>query len=283
MQRSIRVVTVADLEIADTITMEAYQLSYSRKAELQRYLDLQPDGWHMALLGEQPAAFGGIVNYGSFSYVGMVGVLPTLQHYGLGTFIMESLLSWAEQHYCPTILLDASDAGVNLYRKLGFVEDDKVLLLSLLEPPVRSALLPANISELQAQEIPELAAFDAPYFGAERARVFQRLFQEYPNRAFVSRHPSGSVTGYLFAQERTLGPWIAQTSTDAENLLLSAFSLSFDTGMPYVLVSPMHQQALALLQRYGFRQQRQLSHMRLGPSLPRQRTMIYGQASFALG
>jgi GNAT superfamily N-acetyltransferase len=283
MQKSVRVITAADLDIADTITVVAYQAPESRKAELQRYLALQPDGWHLAFLDEQPAGFGGITNYGLFSYIGMVGVLPAMQRHGLGAFIMQSLLSWAEQRDCPTILLDASDAGVHLYDELGFVEDDKTLLLSLLEPLAQPANRPAHVSELQEHEIPELAAFDALYFGANRARVFQHLFHEFPRRAFVSRGDNGSIAGYLFAQSRVLGPWAAQTPADAEGLLLSALSLPFGPILPNVMISSAHQQGFELLQRYGFRPRRQLSHMRLGPLLPRQRTMIYGQASLGLG
>ncbi len=284
MQRSVRTLTLADLEIADTITMAAYHLSSSRRIELERYLALQPDGWRIALFDEQPAAVGGIINYGPFAYVGLVGVLPRLQHHGLGAFLMESLLDWAEQQNCPTILLDASDAGANLYHKLGFIEDDRAILLSLLEPGELLARSYEKVTELQEEEIPELAAFDAPYFGAERTCVFQRLLQEYPHRAFVCRQTEGQITGYLFVQERTLGPWVAQTPIDAESLLLyTLHSIHFGSEIPHVIISSTHQQGLDLLQRYGFRQQRNLSHMRLGPLPRRQRTLIYGQASFAIG
>jgi GNAT superfamily N-acetyltransferase len=284
MQKVVRVVTQADLAIADTITMAAYNLPTSRILEIQRNLALQPDGWRLATLDGQAAAVGGAINYGRFSYVGLVGVLPSMQRHGLGAFLMNSLLAWIEQQHCPTILLDASDVGANLYQKLGFVEDDKAVLLSLTELPIVPAPIPEQVTTLQTHEIPELVAFDSTYFGAERARVFSRFLQEYPQRAFISRHSSGQITGYLFAQSRTLGPWIASTPTIAEQLLIHALTLPFGTEIPNVILSPSNQSGLTLLQRYGFRQKRQLSHMRLGlPANYRRRSQIYGQSSFAIG
>jgi len=189
--------TEADLEIADTILMAAYHTSSSRKIELQRYLALQPDGWWLALLDEQAAAVGGIINYGYFSYVGMVGVLPELQRYGLATLLMEALLAWAERRQCPTILLDASVEGVNLYRKLDFVEDDEAILLSQVEPTRRTEIMPEQVFRLREEDIAEVVAFDRPYFGAEREHVFRRLLYEYPGRTFVSRQASGEVSGLV--------------------------------------------------------------------------------------
>jgi N-acetylglutamate synthase-like GNAT family acetyltransferase len=264
--------------------MAAYHIPSSYKIELQRYLALQPDGWWLASLDEQAAAVGGIINYGHFSYVGMVGVLPGLQRYGLGTLLMEALLVWAERRQCPTVLLDASTEGVNLYRKLGFVEDDKAILLSLVEEPTRRPeIVAGQVFRLREEDIPEIVAFDRPYFGAERERVFRRLLYEYPERAFVSRQASGEVSGYLFVQSRMLGPWVAQTSADAERLLVQGLAMPFGSDRPRVIISPKHREAVELLEGYGFRQMRTLSHMRLGPRPERQRERIYGQVSFAIG
>src|SRR5512144_255210 len=124
---SIRVLTEADLDIADAIMIPAYGVPRSRKRDLRRYLALQPDGWLLALLDGEPAGMGGAIDYGPFAYIGLMAVLPALQRRGIASAIMDRLLAWVAARGCPTALLDASPAGERLYEKLGFVDDDTVV------------------------------------------------------------------------------------------------------------------------------------------------------------
>ena len=198
-------------------------------------------------------------------------------------------MAWADARICPAILLDASEAGFPLYKQFGFVEESKTAQWwwdssdkAGLETPPHPCEV-GNVMRMQANDLPALLALDLPCFGAQRARVLENMLSRYPQRAFVVRNDEGQVSGYLFAQRRSIGPWVARTASDAECLLARALTLPFSEGAVSVNISIENSEGEALLERYGFVWQRVLSHMRRGRKVERALQNIYGQASFALG
>lgn len=279
---NIRNLTAADLEDIDRVLMAAYGRASSFKSELQLCLALQPDGWLIAECDGAPVGMVGAVDYGAFAYVGLLGVHPTFQRRRIGLALMERILAWLDEHGCPNAVLDATEAGRPLYTSLGFVEEEKSLVLQ--QDTTAQLLCSCElVSELRSTDLAELVAFDTPLFGADRQAVFAAFLNEFPDRAFVARNQVGQIVGYLFAQPQKFGPWAASTLEASEALLATALRLSFN-GVPHVLVPSSNRSATALLCRYGFNKQRSLSHMHRGGSLvPSRRDMLYGMASFALG
>ncbi len=281
MTFNIRNLTAVDLEDIDRVLMAAFGKTSSFKSELQLCLTLQPDGWLVAECDGTPVGMVGAVDYGTFAYVGLLGVHPTFQRRRIGLALMERILAWLDEHGCPKAVLDATDAGRLLYTSLGFVEEEKSLVL---QQDTTAQLLCSYkfVSELRSTDFPELVAFDTPLFGADRQAVFAAFLNKFPDRAFVARNRVGQIVGYLFAQPQKFGPWAASTLEVSEALLATALRLSFN-GLPHVLVPSSNRAATTLLYRYGFKKQRSLSHMHRGSSLASRRDMLYGMASFALG
>jgi ribosomal protein S18 acetylase RimI-like enzyme len=279
MQLTFRTITEQDVPAANELLLAAFNGIVN---DVSRCLPLRPNDWLFALSDDRPVGMGGATHYGPFSFIGMMGVSPAMQGHGVGRAIMEELLRRIEARGCPTVLLDASEAGARLYPRLGFVEDDGVTLLRRDDTLKITPSHNDAISLLQTSDLPELVAFDAAYFGAKRGHVLASYLADDPQRAFIARDPDGSITGFLIAQENTLGPWTAKNVEVAEQLLSRALALPF-AGSPRAIIPASNQQGMRLLQRYGFREQRTLAHMRLGPSVPgRDRRHIYGQASFAI-
>lgn len=280
---SIRNLTEADVERADIIIRAAYQTSSSRIEVMRKNLYIQPHGWFLATLDDEPVGLVGATNYGSFAYVGLMSVLPMVQRQGVGRALMSHLLICLEEERCATVLLDASESGAALYRHFAFVDEDTVghwCLDSCLNVP---GLDQGRVLSLDGGQLVELTAFDTRYFGADRSTVFSVLWQEYPGCALVTRNTVGDITGYLFVQGQTLGPWVAEQVDDAEALLLKALAL-FTLEKPLIFTPGANTFAAELLERHGFRLLRTLQHMRRGdPIIQLDRTKIYGQVSFALG
>lgn len=282
MTLSFRLCTEADIERADIPFSAAYGFTESKKALLHQYWLLQTDGWWLALLDEQPVGFGGAVDYGPFSFIGMIAVHPSVQHRGIGTAIMHHILAWGEARACPTMVLNATADATAFYRRLGFSSEGKTFqfrqnhIFSLPKPV-------SAISRLQDADLSDLAAFDVPYFGADRAHVLASHLHENPDSAFVSRTSNGQITGYLFSEPGFLGPWVASTSEVAEQLLVRVLSLPFQD--PFSVTLPeTNQDGQHLLKRYGFRHHDSNTFMRRGALLPQRRgSKIYGEASAALG
>ena len=283
MPLMIRTMTPDDVHAADAVAVAAYDSPTSRSAQIRRYLGLQPDGWFLAHDEDGRAVgLGGVINYGSFAYIGLVGVLPAAQRRGIGQAVIEHVLAWIRARDIPVALLDASPAGEPLYRRLGFVADDKSDVWQHTEPRSLTQPSRASVTSLRTEDISDLVAFDRPHFGADRDNVLAALLGEFPGRACATRATSGRITGFLFTQPDKLGPWVAATPTEAGQLLHHALTLPFSTG-PNVLVPGANGDAGALLRQTGFVKRRSLQHMRLGGDHPRPRPQTYGLASFALG
>jgi ribosomal protein S18 acetylase RimI-like enzyme len=282
---TIRHLTLADLDATDAVLMAAFAGARSRKLELVMYSALQPDGWLLAERDRMIVGVGGAVDYGPFAYVGLVGVHPSAQRQGIGLALMDRLLAWFDDRGCPVVLLDASDAGAPLYLRLGFVEDDQTAVYRREREGFFSAAEAAGVEvrPFTLDDLPAVAAFDAPCFAADRGSVFAALLDRYPARSFVTRDASDAVTGYLIAQPTTLGPWSAAAPEAGAALLAHALALPFDAP-PGVIVSALNRNAAALLERGGFELRGTRHHMRRGgePMLHR-RALIYGQASLAIG
>ena len=279
MQLIFHTLTEQDVPAANELLLAAFNGVVN---DVSRCLPLRPNDWLFALSDDKPVGVGGATHYGPFSFIGMMGVSPAMQGHGIGRAVMEELLRRIEARGCPTVLLDASKAGERLYPRLGFVEDDGVSLLQRTDIVEIAPSQNDAISQLQASDLPALTAFDATYFGAARGHVLASYLADDPQRAFIARDPDDSITGFLIAQKDMLGPWTATNAEVAEQLLSRALTLPF-AGAPRAIIPASNEAGLRLLQRYGFKEQRTLAHMRLGPSAPgRDRRHIYGQASFAI-
>ena len=283
VQLTIVPLTEKEIAAGDAIIIAAYPTASSRAPELLRYVRLEPDGWFLALVDQHPVGLGGAVNYGPFAYIGLIGVLPEMQHQGIATRLMRHILDWLATRDCPVALLDASIMGQPLYAQLGFVVDDQSEVW--LAPPDYAVRLPTNtkVATLEATDLSALVAYDTPHFGANRAQVLAALLHEFPGRLLARHNAAGQITGFALAQERTIGPWVADSPADAATVLHAALTLPFPQP-PTVLLPAANTDGAALLARAGFVRQRALSHMRLGELVPpRTRLDQYGIASFALG
>jgi len=273
------------LDQADRILMAAFR-SPSRRDELALYRALQPDGWLVATLDGAPVGLGGVTSYGPFAWLGLMAVDPARQRQGIGQTLVEALVARAQELGSAVVLLDASDAGAPVYERVGFVDDDRVRVYTwAAQNSQRDTTSPATqkVTPLTQNDLPALVAFDARYFGAERAMALAMCLRLYADRALLTCDATGAINGYLIAFEERIGPWIAATPEAAEALLAQALTLPYSTT-PSVFVPALNRDARDLLERTGFTPARELRHMRYGgePALQR-RERLYGQTSFAIG
>jgi ribosomal protein S18 acetylase RimI-like enzyme len=211
-----------------------------------------------------------------------MAVDPPMQRQGIARKLMQHALSWVDARGCASVLLDASLYGAPLYTSLGFVAEGQALVFQN-DAPKKIDKLPKGVSRLDEQDLPSLVQFDTPIFGAARANVFKAYLADFPDRAFVARDDSGRITGFAFAQSHRIGPWVARDIETAEKLLRAALTVTFGTNVA-VIVPLLNTNASGLLERNGFRFLRAQTHMRRGKIYPvRQRELIFGQASFAIG
>jgi hypothetical protein len=123
-----------------------------------------------------------------------------------------------------------------------------------------------RMTEARAMLREDLAAvseLDRRVGAADRFALLSAYFDEYEARAFVVHDDRGEISGFAFAQDSVVGPWVAESDAATEAALDAALACTFDE--PLMIVVPGQNTAAAsMLERRGFASMSQLVHMRLG-------------------
>lgn len=281
----IRKAQEGDLVRVDPVLRVAFGRSGSFRPLLRRCYRLQPDGWWIAETDLGIWGYGGAVDYGDLAYIGLISVHPQVQRRGIGGQILGTILGWLEGRGCPVAVLDASPAGLSLYRSQGFVEIERSFTYvasgspMALDPPA----LDIKIQFITVSDFEEVIAFDSQILGADRSRLLRPLLWEYLERGLIARDSWGQIVGFILAQMDTLGPWLAKDVQIAEALLSRALRLPFGPQLRVYLSGscPVNPADLA---RWGFDLKQTLAHMQRGSDHPiGQRQRLYGLINYALG
>lgn len=260
----------------------AFQSSTNRLNDIRFYRVLQPDGWFAAIEEGRVIGTVGAISYGAFAHVGFMTVHPDKQGHGLGRMLMEYVLDWLEGQNVPIVTLDASSKGRPLYQKLGFVENGETAIYERSDA-TSGRILPSSIQIITLADLDELSQIDRAVFGADRKKVFKALLEMYPSRGFLQRDAEGKITGYLYAHLNRIGPWVMLDPGHAEELLQAALTVEYENPIA-VCVPTENQQAIDLLQEFGFKRIRAGSHMFKGKSeISGERSKVFAQTSLGAG
>ena len=271
-----------DIEAADVVLRAAFNTLYGRRDNLKRYLKLQSGGAFVARNENGVVGFGAAMDFGRFAYIGFMAVDPNVQRNGVGGLVLKTILEWLDARKCPLVLLDASPYGGPLYEKFGFIDSDLTLVLQRKRDVSPEKMSTGSIA-LTENEFANLVFYDSPHFAADRSLLLHSFFDDYPGRFLISRDARGLIDGYVVAQTRVIGPWVADNPEIAERLLHDALALLYEDN-PTVFVSARNAQALDILSRYGFEKIRTQRHMFKGKPIQREReTSIFGQATLGFG
>ncbi len=263
----IRPLTTTDIPHLDGLLQRAFNTIESFGRGISRQHAIQPDGCFVTDHEGLPAGMVSTARFGEIAYIGFMGVEPDLQGEGFGKALLAAAISDAGQHGCQTLLLDATPAGEPLYRSFGFETAGSSFDL-------RGVPVPSGPGE--SLDSGDLYALDLEAFGADRSRALNVLIAEPGSQVFTA------PDGFLIAQEKVIGPWIARDDRTAATLLNTALA----AGKPRdrrVMIPAEHTSALNIAQACGFAALREVLHMRRGKPAPWLRSRIYAHASYALG
>lgn len=282
MPITVRSLLESDIRAANAILSSAFQRDESWNRELSLFRSLQPDGIFLACQGSLPAGMVGTILYPDYAYVGLMGVHRDFQRQGIGMALMQHVLARMHEQGVPVVRLDASPFGQPLYEKLGFIPFEEVFVLQRQRREV-DHLPPPEVQSLTPQNLDLMSASDTQAFGTNRMRLLQALLGTYPGRAWMLPGERGWAGGYLFAQEKRIGPWVMFNGADPAPLLQAALAVPFP-GAVSVIVPAENPGTIALLQRDGFAIVRANRHMAYGANAPAgRRRLIFGQTSLSMG
>jgi GNAT superfamily N-acetyltransferase len=256
--------TAAELPHAEALVREAGWNQVAADWEIFRALGTV----YTARVGQRVVATAATLPYGKFAWVSMVLVAGEQRRHGLGTQLLKRCIAaLSEQGRVP--VLDATPAGLPLYRALGFAPTWNYQRLARPNSsPAWGDQRPADgtiVRPIVDADWPGLCALDAAAFGADRAALLMRLRGRLPAAELVAVR-NGRIAGFLLGRNgrsaSQIGPLIAEDEDVAHALLARA--LPAISGPIYVDFADSKTRILAWLADCGFAAQRPLTRMVLG-------------------
>ena len=213
-----------------------------------------------------------------FTWVGMVLVNPSKQRQGVGTRLLHEALEL--NAHLDTIKLDATPAGREVYLKLGFVDEYKIVRMP--GRPITTNHPKPGARRVMINDFPSLLKFDREVFGADRQSVLEWNFKGAPQYAFIVEE-QGRIQGFCLGRPGydfdQIGPIIANDTDVATQLLTSALLQAADK--PIVVDILTHTtEWVTFVSSLGFTESRQLIRMYRGsnnhPGVPQKQFAILG-------
>ncbi len=205
---------------------------------------------------------------GGFGWISMVLVTEHWRRKGLATRLMQSAMDALAKRKLVAIL-DATPAGREVYRLLGFQDTWGIERMQCLEPPVLPPSAHPGVRPMRNSDWDAVCALDRKAFCADRTELIAALKKRLPDAALVFER-SGRITGFLLGRDgrlaNDLGPCVADSEETAIALLHSALS---KVKAPVFLDMPAPHAAVGTwLRSAGFTLQRPYSRMLLGRNQP---------------
>jgi ribosomal protein S18 acetylase RimI-like enzyme len=233
------------------------------------------------LLAERSGAIVGtvatIAYENRFGWIGMMLVDPACRRQGIGTRLMERAIETLAG--VESIRLDATPVGREVYLQLGFVDEYGLQRMRIAADRPNSAMTarPMRMADLQS-----LLETDEEIFGAPRPRLFQWLFHQRPEYAWVVAE-ADRILGFCLGRSghdfEHLGPVIAPDAEIAAQLVAACLQAQCGKAVG-IDVMQGGSAWIARLESMGFAQQRPFIRMRRGenrfPGVPEKQYGILG-------
>lgn len=213
---TLRPMTDADVDAATELSRE--QQWPHREDDWKLFLDLGE-----GLIAESRGKLIGTIMAWRFgetaATIGMVIVSPAAQGKGIGRKLMEAMI---RQLGDRTLVLNATEEGLPLYLKLGFVETGRIFQHQGIAPNVPlTELLPGERVRPKGNADVELGEFYSDASGMDRQALFDALAAE-SQTVVLSRdhHPVGFAMLRRFGRGWSIAPVIAPDAAGAKTLIL---------------------------------------------------------------
>jgi GNAT superfamily N-acetyltransferase len=206
---------------------------------------------------------------GRFAWISMVLVTRAQQRQGLARWLLRDCIEWLTRHRLVPVL-DATPAGRGVYLGLGFHDAWGMRRLVCRAPQAPRPPAPAEgltVRRLAAADWPQVIAYDAAIFGADRGVLLRRLAERLPQAALIAER-RGRLAGFLLGRDgrvmNQLGPLAAEGDQVARALLAHAFAA---VAFPLAIDVPDRHATLSeWLLTLGFVAERPLTRMVHGTS-----------------
>lgn len=247
-----RSLTTEDIPAAVQLSREP---GWNQTAEDWRFMIEGGDSFGCCTDAGRLVASGLTVPFGGrFGWISMILVTERYRRRGLATELMRACMdALLSKSMAPA--LDATPEGRQVYLRLGFEDVYRLTRFHAAAPRRIVASVPSGVTlrPIEESDMAELAAYDAPRFGADRRFLLEHLQVRLPGCALVAE--SGSrIRGYVLGRDgqtcSQIGPVVAEQEETA--ICLIAGALAASSGAVCIDVGNRHQALIDTLGASGF-------------------------------
>ena len=185
------------------------------KRDIERCFEYEPNGCFIAEQAKQKLGHVFTVNYGELGWIGLLIVNPEHRGKGIGTTLMEKAIDYLQRKGTKTIGLDAEQKAVPLYERFDFKKAYDSLRFRKQQPRKTKGeqSTARNIFPLRKSDLKAVARFDSKFFGANRARVLQGIYDDFEDKCWVAKR-NRRILGYIMSCQDgdicRIGPWVCR-------------------------------------------------------------------------
>ena len=202
------------------------------------------------------------------AWIGMVLVNKSFRGQGIGKSLMLSIIGDLKNF--RSVKLDATQAGLPVYQKLGFVEERIIYRMTNSSfqnfKEKKSEIIPELILQ---KDFDEIVKFDKPIFGVNRKVLLESIYRNYPLKGFIDKK-NNEITGYILGRDgiryNYIGPLLAINLMHAKALLSVALK-NLENKSVCLDVFEDKAELIEWLESVGFIKQRQFVRMFLKNNL----------------
>jgi len=278
----------AGTEICDDVRLDQSRLGDALALSSDAGWNQTADDWRLllsvaAVFGRIRRGDGALIGSAAalplgarLSWIGMVLVAAPERRRGHGRDLMRRTIEHIEAAGAVAGL-DATPAGRDLYRSLGFEAVGSLMRMGCSALPSPSGGgAGGGVRRATAEDLPHICSYDAQAFGGDRASILRDIYRRRRESAFLAES-GGRLSGFALARPgrlaTQLGPLVADDANIAERLLRT--TLASLSGPVIADVFTGQRGVSDLLARLGFAEQRPFTRMLNGPAhLPHDRTVL---------
>ena len=156
------------------------------------------------------------------AWIGMMIINRKFRGRGISKLLLDTVIKKLEQNNCKSVKLDATSAGLPVYKKLGFIAEYEIYRMtsdSIADFPLESSLSSTQMTE---QTLQKIIRFDQMAFGVNRKILLESMAKNFPHKIWLKK-TNDQVLGFALGRDGTrfhqVGPVSAETPDTAKALV----------------------------------------------------------------
>lgn len=238
-----------------------------RREDWMLFLRLAPEGCFLGELDDRAAGTVTTIQYEQkIGWIGMLIVHPGCRGRGVATRLLEHAIGHLQERGVRTIKLDATPQGEPLYTRMGFRGEGRITRWSAHSPLVFSADPCPAARELHADDFENVVRADASAFGASRDVLLREVHREALATKVLELNSRFGGFAMLRpgANAHYLGPIVANHQEQVRELVWAVTAGQAPRAV--IWDAPEIAGRELVPEKLGFKPQRTLTRMRLGPN-----------------